>query len=206
MISYVFLLGRPGSGKSVVYRLAEEELAKKGITCSRVDDFLTLKEIFDADTEFKKHIRKDGGFAVTDWAVLDEALRILNAQLKKMKKPDYVIFVEFARDNYEKAMKNFDSELLSESLVFYVYCPYEECYRRNIERFKKAQKSGHDDHIVPMHLMETYYRTDDFENAYLESPDKLKGLSKAGVVVIDSSVSDLKRLPPQIQKIVGQNW
>jgi len=206
MISYIFLIGRPGSGKSVVYRLMETELAKKKITCSRVDDFLTLKEIVDADTEFKKHVKKDGGFAITDWSVLDEALSKLNGKLKELKKPNHIIFIEFARDNYEKAMKNFEKDLLLESLIFYTYCPYEECYRRNIERFKKAQKSGHDDHIVPMQLMETYYRHDDFENAYLENPDKLKKMAEAEIIVIDSNVPGSKDPLPQIEKIAANKF
>ncbi|MEW6040746.1 MAG: AAA family ATPase [Elusimicrobiota bacterium] len=206
MKQWIFLLGRPGCGKSVVYRIASEKLQQKGIKTQRVDDFLTLKKIFDADTEFKKHIRKDGGFAVTDWSVLDEALVMLNNELKKMKKPDTVIFVEFARDNYEKAMKNFDSEILSESLIFYVYCTYEECYRRNIDRFEKAKKSGHDDHIVPLHLMETYYRTDDFEKMYLSSPEKLKLLSSAEIIVIDSSITGEETLYPQIEKVIDEKY
>jgi len=202
-ISYIFLLGRPGCGKSVVYKIFEEKLKKLGIDCQRVDDFLTLKEILSEDKDFKRHILKDGGFEVTDWSVVDEALQRLNVLIKKLRSENKIIFIEFARNNYTNAFKNFTKDVLDESLILYLYSTFEECYKRNVERFKKAKKEGHDDHIVPLDLMKTYYRTDDYEQAFLESEEKLMKIVPARTIVLDSTVpgeEGVKNLRRQIEE------
>ncbi|KXB00346.1 hypothetical protein AKJ42_00985 [candidate division MSBL1 archaeon SCGC-AAA261C02] len=68
MYSYVFLIGRPGCGKSVVYhdlskRLLEGKLIEE---TTRIDDFPILQEILREDKELEKHVNKEGGFEVTD--------------------------------------------------------------------------------------------------------------------------------------------
>ncbi|MFN3966774.1 MAG: hypothetical protein ACK4JE_03645 [Endomicrobiia bacterium] len=202
-ISYIFLLGRPGCGKSVVYKIFEEKLKKFGIECQRVDDFLTLKEILSEDKEFKRHILKNGGFEVTDWSVVDEALQRLNILIKERRSENKIIFIEFARNNYTNAFKNFTKDVLDESLILYLYSTFEECYKRNIERFKKAKKEGHDDHIVPLDLMKTYYRTDDYEQAYLKSEEELMKIVPTKTIVLDSTVpgeEGIKNLTKQIEE------
>ncbi len=201
MKHFVFLLGRPGCGKSVVYKIIKEAIEKKGIEAPRVDDFLTLKAILDKDTQFKRHVLKDGGFAVTDFSVVDEALADLDKYVKKEKSDKKIIFIEFARDNYKHAFKNFTKDLLDDSLILYLYSTFEECYKRNVARFEKAKKDGHDDHIVPLDLMKTYYRTDDYEQLYLKSEKELMEAVPAKTVVIDSTMSGeegIKNLRTQI--------
>ncbi|MCS7131510.1 MAG: ATP-binding protein, partial [Hadesarchaea archaeon] len=162
MISYVFLLGRPGSGKSAVYRLMGERMLREGLAeeVMRLDDFPILKQIVDEDVEFKRHVRKEGGFEVTDLSMLDEVLKRMDGQLKELRRPGRVIFVEFSRNSYAHALQNFSRDVLVRSLVVYVYCPFEVCLRRNERRFKEGGK-GLDDHIVPRDMMERYYRRDD---------------------------------------------
>lgn len=189
MKHFVFLLGRPGCGKSVVYKIIKEALEKKGIAAPRVDDFLTLKAILDKDTQFKRHVLKDGGFAVTDFSVVDEALKDLCSLVVKDRADKKIIFIEFARDNYKHAFENFTKEMLDDSLILYLYSTFEECYRRNVARFEKVKKDGHDDHIVPLDLMKTYYRTDDYEQAYLKSKNELMKIVAAKTVVLDSTLS-----------------
>jgi len=202
---FVFLLGRPGCGKSVVYKIIRENLEKKEIYSPRVDDFLTLKEILARDKEFKRHILKDGGFAVTDWTVVDEALSDLCKLVKKEKADKKIIFIEFARDNYRHAFENFTKDVLDDSLILYLYSTFEECYKRNVARFQKAKKDGHDDHIVPLDLMKTYYKTDDYEQVYLKSAKELMEIVPAKTVVLDSTVSGetgMENLRKQIVKEV----
>jgi len=202
---FVFLLGRPGCGKSVVYKIIKEILEKKEIYAPRLDDFLTLKEILARDKEFKRHILKDGGFAVTDWTVVDEALSDLCKLVKKEKADKKIIFIEFARDNYQHAFENFTKDVLDDSIILYLYSTLEECYKRNVARFQKAKKDGHDDHIVPLDLMKTYYKTDDYEQVYLKSEKELMKIVPAKTIVIDSTVSGktgMENLRKQIEKEV----
>jgi len=205
MKHFVFLLGRPGCGKSVVYKIIKEAIEKKGMEAPRVDDFLTLKEILSKDTQFKRHVLKDGGFAVTDFTVVDEALQQLGETIMKEKSDNKIIFIEFARDNYKHALKNFTNDFLADSLILYHYSTFEECYRRNVARFEKVKKDGHDDHIVPLDLMKTYYRTDDYEQAYLKSEKELMKIVPAKTVVLDSTLSGeagIENLRKQIKENV----
>jgi len=63
MFSFIFLLGRPGCGKSVIYNMLGERLRREKLASEvmRIDDFPVLKEIVDEDKEFKRHLRKEGG-------------------------------------------------------------------------------------------------------------------------------------------------
>ena len=203
MKHFVFLLGRPGCGKSVVYKILKDKLHAQGIDAERLDDFLTLKELIAKDTGFNRHVLKDGGFAVTDWSIVDEALQELCGVVKNRRTEKKIIFIEFARNNYQNAFGNFTKDVLGDSVLLYVYSTFEECYKRNVERFKKIQKEGHDDHIVPHDLMRSYYRTDDYEQAYLRSQKELEDMAPAPLMVLDSTVSGeegIKKLTQQIEE------
>ncbi len=203
MFSYVFLLGRPGSGKSAICRLLSERLRAEGLAeeVMRIDDFPVLQELLDRDTEFKRHYRKEGGFVVTDFAILDDVLKEINRKLKELERPGKMIFVEFARDRYIKALKNFDREVLGRSLLLYIYCPYDVCVQRNVRRFREARSKTLDDHIAPSDIMERYYKYDDYEELYLKSEAGLKRQAPAPLVVVRNDVDGLERLRQALEKV-----
>jgi len=202
---FIFLLGRPGCGKSVIYEILTEKLKKRGLAKEfmRIDDFPILKELFDKDVHFKRHRRKAGGFEVTDWSIVDEVLKIVNERIKKLEKENRMIFVEFARNNYLQALSNFTPEVLLKSLILYIFAPYQVCYQRNIKRFQKKGKEDLDSHIVPPDLMESYYKEDDFEELLLESEERLEEVSPVPLIVIDSRKTGRAKLKPEIEKAAG---
>ncbi|MDI6883755.1 MAG: hypothetical protein QMD00_01235 [Hadesarchaea archaeon] len=202
--SFVFLLGRPGCGKSVVYRFLSERLRAEGLAqeVMRIDDFPVLRELLDRDTEFKRHYRKEGGFVVTDFTILDDVLKEINRKLKKLERPGKIIFVEFARDRYAKALENFDREVLGRSLLLYVYCPYDVCVERNIRRFKEARGKTPNDHIAPSDIMERYYKFDDYEELYLKSEAELKREAPAPLVMVRNDAEGLDRLKRELERVV----
>jgi len=203
MFSFIFLLGRPGCGKSVIYNMLGERLRKEKLASEvmRIDDFLVLKDIVDEDKEFKRHLRKEGGFEVTDLSMLDDVLKRINGQLKKLEKPGRVIFVEFSRNSYIHAMKNFDRDVLNRSLILYIYAPFDVCLERNVRRFREEPK-GLDDHIVPSDMMKKYYRHDDYEELYLKSEAELKQQVPASLVVVRNDAEGLERLKLELEKAV----
>ncbi len=203
MFSFIFLLGRPGCGKSVVFHMLGERLRKEKLASDvmRIDDFPVLKDIVDEDKGFKRHLRKEGGFEVTDFSMLDDVLKRINDQLKKLEKSGRVIFVEFSRDNYVRAMKNFDREVLDRSLILYIYTPFDVCLERNVRRFREGPK-GLDDHIVPSDLMHKYYRNDDYEELFLKSEAELKQQAPAPLVVVRNDVGGLEGLELELEKAV----
>jgi adenylate kinase family enzyme len=204
MFSFIFLLGRPGCGKSVIYNMLGERLRKEKLAreVMRIDDFPVLKDIVDEDKEFKRHLRKEGGFEVTDLSMLDDVLKRINGQLKKLEKHGRVIFVEFSRDSYAHAMKNFDREVLDRSLILYIYTPFEVCLERNVRRFK-GQKNV-DDHIVPSDMMHKYYRNDDYEEFFLKSENELKKLVPAKIIAIRNESDNLEKLKLEIDRILTE--
>ena len=193
------MLGRPGCGKSVVYHMLDERLRREKLASevARIDDFPVLKDIVDEDKEFKRHLRKEGGFEVTDFSMLDDVLKRINDQLKKLEKPGRVIFVEFSRDCYAHAMKNFDREVLDRSLILYIYAPFDVCLERNVRRFRTGPK-GLDDHIVPSDLMHKYYRNDDYEELFLKSEDELKKRAPTKIIAIKNDSESLEKLKLEI--------
>ena len=204
MFSYIFLLGRPGCGKSVVYRLLAD-LIRRGKLANetmRIDDFPILKEIAEQDKDFKKHIRSEGGFTITDRSIYDDVLKEMNRKIKLLRKPDKLIFVEFSRSGYAQALKNFDREVLDRSLILYIYCPYEVCLERNIRRFKEGAKDL-DEHIVPRDLMEKYYRYDDYEALFLRSEDELRKQAPAPIAVVKNDAEGLERLGEELGKVMA---
>jgi hypothetical protein len=176
-------------------RLRKEKLASDVM---RIDDFPVLKDIVDEDKEFKRHLRKEGGFEVTDLSMLDDVLKRINDQLKKLEKHGRVIFVEFSRDSYAHAMKNFDRDVLNRSLILYIYTPFNICLQRNIRRFKEGPK-GLDDHIVPSDMMHKYYKYDDYEELFLKSENELKKQAPARLVAIRNDADKLDKLKNELE-------
>lgn len=205
MFAYVFLLGRPGCGKSVAYqilvgRMREEGLAKE---FRRVDDYPILKEVVKQDIDFKKHVPSEGEFQITDRSIYDDVLKEVSYRLKGLQKPSRMIFVEFARNNYTDALRNFDREVLDRSLIVYFYCPFEVCCERNIRRFEETGPKGLDEHIVPRDQMEKYYRHEDYEELYLRSEDELQERAPAPIVVVRNDVESLERLKQELEKVIA---
>jgi adenylate kinase family enzyme len=203
MFSYIFLLGRPGCGKSIVYRLLTDRIRREKLAdeVTRIDDFPILKEITEQDKDFKKHVQSEGGFTITDRSIYDDVLKEMNHRIKELRKPGKLIFLEFSRRSYAQALKNFDREVLDRSLIMYIYCPYEVCLERNIRRFKEGAKDL-DEHIVPRDLMEEYYRYDDYEELFLKSEDELRKQAPASIAVVKNDAEGLERLEEELEKVM----
>lgn len=201
---YAFLLGRPGCGKSAIHRLLTRFLAEgdPAFTQERVDDFPVLKEILAADTGFKRHYLKDGGFAITDFTVADDALKLLSRKVQEQKREHHLIFIEWARPDYTAALRNFDRAVLDESVIFHVRCSFDECLRRNRARFENRTSENLDDHIVPEDLMRSWYTEDNFETLWLRDPAALERAAPTEIYVIDNDRPGLDRLEREVRRIV----
>ncbi len=191
----VFLIGRPGCGKSVAYRILEEELRARGYggEFKRADDFPFLKHIFDTDVEHKRHRPAPvGGVKVTDDRVWDDLARALNEEALRLQAPNRLLFVEFSRDNYVRAFKHFSPKILQNSLVVYVDAPFDLCWERNARRARKEK--GLDAHLVSREEMEKTYARDDHE----ELPKHVN----VPVLVVKNDSDDLGKLRGELQKVV----
>lgn len=189
------MIGRPGCGKSVVYKLLAEQLRAVGYEgeLTRIDDFPILKRIFEQDVEQKRHRRfPEGGMKITDDKVWDDLSRALNEQALKLQSPDRLLFIEFSRDSYVRAFRHFSPELMRDSVIVYIDAPFDLCWERNARRVR--EEKGLDAHLVSREEMELTYMRDDHE--------ELRKHVEAPVLVVRNYSDDIESLNSELQKII----
>jgi tRNA uridine 5-carbamoylmethylation protein Kti12 len=161
----IFLLGRPCSGKTHATQVLKEFLTKHGYDESSIkvfNDYETLYEWFHADTTHN-HFEPDlhGGFLVKNYMKLDECIIQLNNDINKVINNNQFIIVEFARKEYERALKFFDKKILDSCIIIYLDASLDICIQRNNERALKGsnKKTG----FVPSKILEEYYEFNDVD-------------------------------------------
>jgi len=201
---YVFMMGRPGCGKSAVYRELEKRLIaeKLAVSFERVDDFPKLWNKFMVDDELEKQGKarkysraaEGGGYKVTNDAMWNDILVDLNADILKINRKDgHVIFIEFSRSNYIEALSNFSKEIINSALIIYIDVNFEICWQRNVKRHEDALANKQDDHLVSREEMEKTYLFDD--------KDAL-AKSKYDVFIINNEQTGDKFLKEQVEKVI----
>ena len=174
---YVFVLGRPGCGKSAFCREFERQILESGqeITFERVDDFPVLWAKLLADDALEEEGKEriysqatgDGDYRITSNRIFNDVLKVVNSQVLEIDKPDHMIFIEFARPNYVEAIQNFDRSILDHCLAVYLEVNFDICWARNVARYEAAKDELGDDHLVPRSEMEKSYLYDD-QDAFVQ--------------------------------------
>jgi hypothetical protein len=166
MLVIVFMLGRPGSGKSTGAHHLTEVAWEHGLSAIRIGDYRILQRWFKQDRQHKRFTSAaHGGFDVTDFSVLDEALQALKREIEQRIRrittghEDQVIIIEFARNNYCEALRFFGPKILAQAHFVYVEADVSTC----IEHIQKRAllHETPDDHFVSENIMKTYYAEDD---------------------------------------------
>lgn len=168
---YVFLLGRPGCGKSSLYRELEERILASGQaqTFERIDDFPKVWEKCQRDDALERagkariYTRRDedGHYVPTNDSFLDDVLQEVNADVLEIDKPDHLIFIEFARPRYVDAIQLFDRRILDRCLAIYMQVSFDVSWERNVARHQAQTRRDGDDHFVCRETMEAVYLHDD---------------------------------------------
>ncbi len=195
----IFLLGRPGSGKTSAIRVITDYLQSVGYDKTQIavhNDYRTLYSWFSKD-ELQKNFEPGprGGFRVKNFAILDDCLREINkAVVTDMTQKQFII-VEFSRNQYTSALINFDSKILRSCSIFYLQTPMSTCIKRNEAR--GAQQSSNDEAgFVPPDILESYYKDDDI--------DKLGEEFAAGLVQIDNRQDGVALLRDKIMDEISK--
>jgi adenylate kinase family enzyme len=173
MAAKLFVLGRPGSGKTTIVRHITghvKQLYEKW-SVVHIADYVILYKMFQTEARTKyerfRPVKLEEldieGFDVTDFSVLDEALEELSRQVQvyapSANKAD-LILIEFARDDYSKAFKQLDqlNINLQDAYILFVEADLETCIQRIHERV--AHPLTQYDHFVSEDILRSYYGKD----------------------------------------------
>jgi adenylate kinase family enzyme len=185
MTVIVFLLGRPGSGKSQIARYIKgdespatsdrEGYLPENCEVVHITDYKHLLQMFQQEKEQKPaptrrcfKSSKYGGFSVTKFGfshgVLDDALEQVNANILREMENEHegtpkLILIEFARSDYRSIKNAFDTNILENAWTLYLQVDHEICVERVQQRARHRQ--WEDDSFVPSNIMNDYYGKED---------------------------------------------
>lgn len=174
MAEILFLLGRPGSGKSRTARCVREASLKtpyhaagpcslQGLSVCHVTDYGFLRQLFLDEQQKKAAYRRFrptnfGGFDVLDMSVLPLALQQVNACLtRQLHKERTLLLVEFARRSYsyQEVWRYFRSDVLSRAFFLHLQADIQTCVQRVSKRART--RTFADDQFVSPNIMFDYY-------------------------------------------------
>jgi adenylate kinase family enzyme len=183
----LFVLGRPGSGKTTAAHHIMNIVESRGYTVYRKRDYDILQSMFQKDQENgnTQNFRATAynGFDVLKFSVLDQALKRLEREVQQVvgkEEGSGVIVIEFARNDYRNAFNVFEPEFLENSYFFFVEADLNTCIRRIHQRVMVPPLL--DCHFVSDQIMRSYYN--DNQRNWLYMSDQLGreyGLSKGAV-------------------------
>lgn len=174
---FVFVIGRPCTGKSLAAQILTHELRRRGFKgeTAFIHDFPALWGLIQRDRSFRRHRpTEDGGFEITDDSIWEEMNVWLRGKLEAAE-ADLVI-AEAARHSYAPLFDCLTRDILRQAIVLYLSSPWEVAWSRNVERgrIEPARYIARVD-------MEKWYASDDL--------DALRGRDDISLTIIDNNGS-----------------
>ena len=153
----VFVLGRPGSGKSTAARQVNCLFRQNGCLARHINDYEILREMFLEDIQHLKfQPTEHNGFDAIDLTVMDIALQKVQEKVQECLSSVDVVTIEFARNDYHEALQQFDPTVLKDAYFLFLDADIETCLRRVHERVERST-SGDDHPSFSDDLFRNYY-------------------------------------------------
>ncbi len=145
MSAKVFVLGRPGSGKSTAARQVKRFLMQREWTAQHINDYEILRKMFLADTQrIRFRPTEHNGFDAIDLTVMDIALHEVEAKVYTCLPSVNLVTIEFARNDYREALQQFAPSFLKDAYFLFLDADIETCLQRVHERVMHSNSL--DDH------------------------------------------------------------
>ena len=165
----LFLVGRPGCGKSRTTKHIEHFIHSNGWAWNIIDlkDYDILYEMARQDLSGEHfYLYEDGSFDVKDASLLDDALHILETNIREhdsnidalLSSRHQLIIIEMARENYDDTFEKFSPDILQNAYFLLIDTEFEECKQRIKKRIASPEPDNRDNHNVSNFVMETNYR------------------------------------------------
>jgi len=176
----IFLLGRPGSGKTTVARAIQDAVKSAGAprAVKWVSDATYLWRVFRASGVGNESVEptEDGGYFIKDATLYQKALQNLARRAKRAETRAALIILEFSRGNYVEALDLLAQKGVQPDLIVYLDVDFEIAIHRN--RRRPTEGRG-DRHYVSEREMRTTFLSDDL--------DQLKEKYKGRILVLAES-------------------
>ncbi len=163
MTTKLFILGRPGSGKSKAARRIMIHADQRSFSAIHINDYPILLKMAQADTNYQYFYptKYANGFDVHNFSVMNIALKRLQEKANEYIRRVELIIIEFARNDYQEALKQFSSPFIEDAFFLFLDSDTATCKSRIYER--TAHPKSSDDYYVSDDIVEVHYGKDNRE-------------------------------------------
>lgn len=188
----LFLLARPGAGKSEIMKFLKDLPLEERISrfhvgkLVHIDDFPMLWSWFEDDDLLdamgKPRLFTDPQGYFKYPYLWDLLIRRIGLEYKKLLRDsdlqDTTVIIEFSRGKehggYRSAFKNLDPVLLQNAAILYVDVSWEESLRKNRRRFNPEKPDSILEHGLPDEKLKKLYFEEDWHELTENFPDYLE--------------------------------
>jgi hypothetical protein len=203
MTVILFLLGRPGSGKSTAARYIELLAEKRKWSVVALNDYTVLQDMFHADTEHQQFCPvgppEGNAFDVIDFSVLDRALeKMKHTAERHLSDERTLVLIEFARDEYHSPLELFGHDFLRHAYFLFFEANLDICIQRIRDR--AAYPATRDDHFVSEDILRNYYSKNN--KYYMASTFATDfALEREQIAIVDN-MGDWKEFGMQVKSFI----